>query len=276
MIVLEKKSDFSSIYHKKIAFVPTMGCLHQGHLALVEQAKKIAEIVVVSIFINPTQFGKNEDLAKYPKQLKKDLKMLEDLAVDYVFVPKNDEIYPYGLDQLTLVCPPSKIAKKLCGKFRPNHFQGVCTVVLKLLNIVKPNILVLGAKDWQQTVILKKMILDLEIKTEVVILPTVREKSGLALSSRNQYLKQVEKNKACLIFQALQAAKALFLSGNSNIKDIKNEITKTIAKEPNIEIQYLEICHKDTLQSLKKAQKGALIAIAVFINHIRLIDNLIL
>jgi pantoate--beta-alanine ligase len=259
---------------KSIGFVPTMGALHNGHLALIKEARKENDIVVVSIFVNPTQFGPNEDYLRYPRPFKEDVKKCKEAEVDYIFAPDVETMYPD--DYLTFV-KVEKLSDILCGAFRKNHFRGVATVVLKLFNIVKPDIAYFGLKDYQQFIIIKKMIEDLNLDIKIKGIPTVRDLDGVALSSRNTYLSKEEREEATLLYKSLLGAKDLILNGERNSKKIKKFIYKKltsgkIIKKKNID--YISIVHPEKLEELKYIEKEAVIALAVWVGKARLIDNI--
>lgn len=266
---------------KKIGFVPTMGYLHDGHLALVKESLKITDVTVVSIFVNPIQFGPKEDFNSYPQNLKKDMNMLKNLnhayqqaGVDYIFIPKIKDIYPTGFS--TYVSPEGRIVECLCGVSRPGHFKGCATVVTKLFNIVKPHIAFFGQKDFQQCVVIKKMIKDLNFDISIKIVKTVREKDGLAMSSRNTYLSQEERKSAIILYKSLKYAKNMIKSGKINLEIIINAMRKLIKKENNIKIDYISIVHPDTLKEVKEIRDSIFIALAVKIGKTRLIDNMLI
>ncbi|MCM8757843.1 MAG: pantoate--beta-alanine ligase [Candidatus Omnitrophica bacterium] len=257
---------------KIIGFVPTMGYFHQGHLSLMLQARKDTDKVVVSIFVNPIQFGPKEDFKRYPRDLKRDLKMVKDIGVDIVFCPKEEEMYPEGYKTYVRV---KELEDRLCGRFRPGHFQGVCTVVLKLFNIVMPHIAYFGQKDAQQAIIIKRMVKDLNIPVKIKVMPIVRESDGLAMSSRNTYLNKKEREDAVILYRGLQLAKELVKSGINDSAYIIERVKKFIL--PKItKIDYIEIVDYKNLLPLKKIEKEGLLALAVWIGKTRLIDNIIL
>ena len=256
---------------KTIGFVPTMGALHEGHLSLMRQSKKENDITVVSIFVNPKQFGPKEDFARYPREEKKDKLLAQRAKVDIIFYPSVEEIYPQGY--LTYV-EVEQLTQGLCGRSRPGHFRGVTTVVTKLLNIVTPNILYLGQKDAQQAIVLRKMIQDLNISTEVKICPTIREKDGLAMSSRNSYLSDEHRQEAPFLFQSLKYAQKKIAEGERNVTAINREVTLMIEKNTSAEIEYVECVNTQTLRPLKTIQGEMLLALAVRFGPTRLIDNL--
>ncbi len=258
--------------NKTIGFVPTMGCLHQGHLSLVREARRMSDYVIVSIFVNPKQFGPNEDYEKYPRNITKDAEILSQENVDYVFYPAVEEMYPENYRTYIIV---EDLSDKLCGKSRPGHFKGVATIVLKLLNIIQPNFAFFGQKDAQQSIIIKRMIRDLNLDTEIIILPIVREPDGLAMSSRNLYLSSEERKAATVLFNSLQAAKELIKDGEKKASKIIERIKKIIADEPLAKIDYIEVVDLENLNPMKSLDKTALIAIAVYIGETRLIDNII-
>ena len=257
-----------------IGLVPTMGALHDGHLDLLEAAKAQADLVVVSIFVNPTQFGPNEDIDAYPRDLERDIKLCEEAGADIVFVPKVEELFPKGY---STYISEEKLSEGLCGVSRPIHFRGVLTVVVKLFNIVRPDLAVFGQKDAQQAAVLKKMVVDLHYCVQILIRPTVREEDGLAMSSRNRSLHSTQRNDAAVIFQALQAAKALYDSGNRNVDRILAEATHTLSTSRRIRVIYVSFVDSETLEPLRDLVEGrSLLAVAVWVDEVRLIDNIIL
>ena len=258
---------------KTVGLVPTMGFLHQGHLSLVRESLKRADVTVVSIFVNPTQFGPQEDFKDYPRDIHRDTEVLEKEGVGYLFFPGNEEMYPDGYK--TYVEVPD-LQDKLCGRSRPGHFRGVCTVVLKLFNIVDPDFAYFGQKDAQQAIILKRMAEDLNLKVKVEVLPTVREEDGLALSSRNTYLSQEERRAALVLSRSLDEARQMVENGERDAGRIKNRIKEMIDQEPLARIDYVEIVDMDDLDPVNEIENEALAALAVFIGKVRLIDNTIL
>lgn len=253
-----------------IGFVPTMGYLHEGHLALVRMAKTRADKVVVSIFVNPLQFGPREDFAVYPRDLERDLRLLKPLGVDYVFHPSAEEMYPQGFQTYVEV---TELTKGLCGAYRPGHFRGVTTVVLKLFNIVKPHFAVFGEKDYQQLKVIERMVRDLNLDVQIISHPTVRDHNGLALSSRNTYLSDGERRSAISLYQSLKYAERLILGGERDPERVKNLIRDYIERFPNNRVQYVEIVDPETLEPVEKIDRDVLIALAVFVGKTRLIDN---
>lgn len=258
---------------KTIGLVPTMGALHEGHLSLVKRAKSENDIVAVSIFVNPIQFGQNEDLDKYPRDMEGDMEKLKGEGVDILFMPEVKTIYPEGFSTYITV---KDLSDKLCGAFRQGHFTGVATVVCKLFNIIVPTRAYFGQKDFQQTVIVNRMANDLNMNVELVECPTIRESDGLAMSSRNAYLNPDERNAATVIYKALKTASELMRSGNLNPAGIKKHMNDMLTAEPLIsEIQYAGIYNIDTLDELNEFNKQNLLAIAVKIGNTRLIDNVL-
>jgi pantoate--beta-alanine ligase len=261
-------------HDKTIGFVPTMGALHEGHLSLVKEARKMCDIVVVSIFVNPTQFGPNEDLNKYPRNLTGDTALLTEYNVDYIFVPTVEEIYPPGFATYIEV---EGITDKLEGESRPGHFRGVATVVTILFNIIKPDFAFFGQKDAQQTVVVKRLTQDLGLETEIVVLPTVREENGLALSSRNQYLNAEERQAASIIYRALKAARAEFKNGERNSDRLIEAVRTTLGQEPRIKIDYISVNDTETLEAIERiGENPVFVSLAVYFGKTRLIDNFIL
>ncbi len=259
---------------KLIGFVPTMGFLHEGHLSLIDTAKENADVVVVSIFVNPTQFGPAEDLDKYPRNLEKDLELCRTRGTDIVFAPTVREMYP---EDYSTYINEEKLSQPLCGQSRPAFFRGVCTVVAKLFNIVRPDSAVFGQKDAQQAAVIKRMVRDLNFPVEIIVAPTVREADGLAMSSRNSYLKEFQRRDALRISAALQRGKALYNSGIESTDRIVAEITHAIGEVRRLRVIYVQVVDKDTMQPLRRVVPGrTLIACAVWCDEVRLIDNIVL
>ena len=256
-----------------IGFVPTMGYLHEGHLSLVKEAKKKNDYVVVSIFVNPIQFGPKEDLKKYPSDIKRDLKLLSRYKVDAAFCPDASEMYPKGYKTYIEV---KDLSDKLCGRSRPGHFMGVATIVMKLFNIVEPDIAYFGKKDFQQQVIIKKMVRDLNMNVKIISMPTIREKNGLAMSSRNSYLSRSESEKALVINKALKYVRSLIRSGVRSTAKIRGVMTKLIRTAKGMKIDYISISDPQDLEGKKTIKGKTLIAIAVHIGKTRLIDNILI
>jgi len=258
---------------KRIALVPTMGFLHEGHLSLIRAARKAGDVLVVSIFVNPAQFGPAEDLDSYPRDLERDLQLCEGEGTDIVFTPPAEEIYPDGYSTWV---EETELSRGLCGAARPGHFRGVTTVVLKLFNIVSPDVAFFGRKDYQQFKVISKMARDLDLPVEVVGLPTVREPDGLAMSSRNAYLSDREREEALCLRRALLKARQLLAAGETSAAAVRREMERLIGVEPDARIDYLEFTDPETLQPRETVRPGDLAAGAVFINRVRLIDNLLL
>ncbi len=253
-----------------ISFVPTMGALHEGHLSLMRAAKDKGDFLVVSVFVNPTQFAPNEDFNKYTRDLDGDIRKVSDIGVDAVFFPDVDEIYPEGFETYVEV---EELQKPLCGQFRPGHFKGVATVVLKLFNIVKPDIAVFGEKDYQQFSIIKKMVRDLHLEIEIVGMPIIREEDGLALSSRNAYLSDEERARALALSESLSEIEKRYKKGNKNISNLVQLGIGILNNSSINNIDYFEIRNGSSLGSKKEAQPGDVVAIAARIGNTRLIDN---
>jgi pantoate--beta-alanine ligase len=257
---------------KKIGLVPTMGALHIGHISLIERAAEECDFVVVSIFINPTQFGPTEDFDKYPRNLDADLKICKKAGIDVVFAPTVDQMY--AARNLTWV-NVEKLTEPLCGRFRHGHFRGVTTVCAKLFNIVAADVAYFGQKDAQQSLVIKRMVADLNIPLEIVVCPTVREPDGLAVSSRNQYLTGEQRKDAACIYKSLQKCRQMIDAGVTDTKEIINEMCKVINQVSSIEIEYLSIVDAETLQAIEHITGTILVAIAVRIGTVRLIDNIL-
>jgi len=262
----------------KVGLVPTMGALHAGHLSLIKKAKETCDKVVVSVFVNPIQFGPSEDFDKYPRTLDADMKLCDSEGVDIVFAPSADEMYGKGNrlsnDTLTYVCPPFFYVNTLCGKSRPGHFDGVCTVVNKLFNIVQPDVAFFGQKDAQQVIIIKKMVNDLNIPIEIVQCPIVREESGLALSSRNKYLTEEGKTDALALSKILNNIKLCYSKGIVEVSALKETAYSFLTDKHDLE--YLEFVDKNTLEDKSKADSDTLVLIACRVEGVRLIDNVYL
>jgi len=277
MKILRSVADMKAFAHErrtagaKIGLVPTMGCLHEGHLSLVRECRANADVTVVSVFVNPTQFGPKEDLQSYPKDLRRDVEMLQREGVDVVFTPPEDEMYPPGYRTFVEV---HGLQDRLCGPSRPDHFRGVCTVVLKLFNIVRPDVAFFGWKDAQQLIILRKMARDLDLDIRIEGLPLVRDVDGLALSSRNSYLSAEERRAALVLSKGLREAEAMAGAGEKSAKAVIAKVIETIGKEPLARIDYVEIVSMDDFAPLERIGGEALVALGVFIGKTRLIDNI--
>ena len=253
-----------------IGFVPTMGYFHEGHLALMRRARELADKVVVSIFVNPIQFGPKEDFASYPRDLERDAKLAEEIGVDLLFVPEAEEMYPSGYQTFVEV---TELSKPLCGAKRPGHFRGVATVVLKLFNIVRPHLAVFGLKDYQQYLVIRQMVKDLNLDVEIVGHPIVREEDGLAMSSRNTYLTPEERKSATCLYQALVLAERRVREGEREAQRLKDELSRFILSHPYTRIDYIEFCDPETLAPVEHLEGETLLALAVFVGRARLIDN---
>ena len=257
---------------KVIGLVPTMGFLHEGHLSLVREARKMADIVVVSLFVNPVQFAPSEDFDKYPRDVTRDAELLTSEKTDYIFLPKAEEMYPENYHTYVKV---RDLSAKMCGVSRPDHFEGVTTVVLKLFHIVDPHFAYFGQKDAQQLVIIRRMISDLNLDVEIVRLPIVRESDGLAMSSRNTYLSPEERKAATVLYRALQHAQKKIGDGERKSKVLIKEIRDFIESEPLARIDYISITDMTDLKELKTLKGKCLIALAAYFGSTRLIDNII-
>jgi len=258
---------------KRLGFVPTMGALHAGHLSLMQAARSQCAAVAASIFVNPAQFGPNEDLSKYPRNLERDRELVEIEKIDLLFTPVAKEMYPAGAVTWVTV---EGLGELLEGKTRPGHFRGVTTVVSKLFNIVEPDRAYFGQKDAQQAVIIRKMVRDLDMGVEIVVCPTMRESDGLALSSRNVYLNPEERQQALVLYRALCRVQALADRGEHNAAKLREGAMKVFAEERAVRMDYFEMVDKETLQPVTDVARGALVVTAAFVGKTRLIDNLVL
>jgi pantoate--beta-alanine ligase len=256
-----------------VGFVPTMGYLHEGHLELVRLARADNDVVVVSIFVNPTQFGPSEDFAQYPRDMDRDLALLEKEGTDLAFAPGVEEMYPPGSDTWVDV---GKVTERLEGAARPGHFRGVATVVAKLFNMVHPHRTYFGQKDAQQVIVIKKMVADLDMNLEVIVVPTVRESDGLAMSSRNTYLNPEERKASLVLWNSLKLAQQLFGEGERNADRIREGMITLIGKEPLAKIGYVSVADSETLEELTNIESSAVVSLAVHIGKTRLIDNVLL
>ncbi len=256
-----------------VGFVPTMGYLHDGHLSLVKRARAENPSVVTSIFVNPAQFGPQEDFNKYPRDSQRDLALLEKEKADIVFMPSAAEMYPPQFNSWVEV---NRVAERLEGASRPTHLKGVTTVVAKLFNIVQPTRAYFGQKDAQQAIVIKKMVADLNMNLEIVIVPTLREPDGLAMSSRNTYLNPEQRQAATILYQALNLARKLWSQGEKDARHLRREMTDLILKEPLADIDYVSIADPETLDELEAVDSPALVLLAVRIGSTRLIDNIML
>ena len=257
---------------KTVGFVPTMGALHAGHVSLIQAAAERCDCVVVSIFVNPTQFGPGEDLEKYPRPLEKDLTICEEYGVDIVFAPSRGEMYPReNLSWVTV----DKVSEPLCGRFRPGHFRGVATVCTKLFNIVGADVAFFGQKDAQQVAVIQRMVADLNLPLEIVVCPTVREPDGLAMSSRNQYLSPQERREATMIYRALQKSAELIQAGETDAAKIADQMREVLRQAPGLKVEYVSIVDAESLEDLEQVRGRVLVAVAGRLGSTRLIDNIV-
>ena len=267
---------------KRVGFVPTMGALHEGHLSLVRAARARTQLVAASIFVNPTQFGPKEDLAKYPRSFERDCELLEREGVELLFAPSVDEMYPRdgiavrsGTQSPTWVLV-EELSSKLDGKSRPGHFRGVTTVVSKLFHIVEPDVAFFGQKDAAQVAVIKRMVRDLNVPVEIAVCPIVREPDGLAMSSRNAYLNPQERQRALVLHRSLMRVKELATAGERNASALANAGRKVFAAEPEVKLDYLEIVNAESLDPVEEVAAGTLVAVAAYVGATRLIDNEVL
>lgn len=270
MTAISKEAHRSS---KRVGLVPTMGALHEGHLSLVRAARAQSDVVVVSIFVNPKQFGPREDFSKYPRTLEKDAAMLQAEKVDFIYCPSVEEMYPPGSATWVTV---EGMSERLDGRSRTGHFRGVTTVVSKLFNIVQPDIAVFGQKDGAQAAIIRRMARDLDFEVRILVCPIVREKDGLAMSSRNVYLNSEQRKQATVLYRALTRVHAAADQGESNASKLIAVGRQVIAEEPQVRLDYFEIVNWETLDSVSDISQGALVAVAAYVGETRLIDNLLL
>ena len=272
---IESMRDLVKAAHsagKKVGLVPTMGALHIGHISLIEAAVKNSDFVVVSIFVNPTQFGPGEDFENYPRPLEADLEICRNAGVDVVFAPTAEQMYPS--ENITWV-NVEKLTETLCGRSRPGHFRGVTTVCAKLFNIIAPDVAFFGQKDSQQAIVIKRMVADLNMPLEIVVCPTVREPSGLAVSSRNKYLTERQRQDAAYIYKSLQKCREMIEAGTTDAGVIISEMTKVLNQVPLVEIEYVSIVDSESLQGIDHIIGKVLAAVAVRIGKARLIDNIL-
>lgn len=270
---LEELRSARSLLEGSVGLVPTMGFLHEGHLSLVRRAKAECQNAVVSIFVNPAQFGPTEDLSKYPRDLDRDFRLLEEVETELVWTPTPEVMYPPGFQTWVEV---QEMARPLEGSQRPGHFRGVATVVAKLFNAVGPTKAYFGQKDAQQAAVIRQMTKDLNFPLDIVVCPTVREPDGLAMSSRNAYLDDAQRKAASVLFRALSAAKAAFDRGERDAESLKRTMRELIGREPLARIQYVSCADYDTLQELQRVTTKTLLSMAVFVGKTRLIDNFVL
>jgi pantoate--beta-alanine ligase len=257
---------------KIITFVPTMGYFHEGHLSLMREGRKRGDLLIVSLFVNPTQFGPSEDFKNYPRDFERDAKMAEEVGVDILFMPGVMEMYPSDHQTIVRV---EKVTQNLCGKSRPTHFQGVTTVVLMLFEIVMPHVAIFGEKDYQQLITIQQMVRDLQMSVEVQGMPTVREVDGLAMSSRNTYLLPEERKAARSLYHSLQKAKELLQKGEHRSDRIINEVRGILQSEPLVRVDYAQICDAYTLQDVDRVEGNVVVALAAYLGKTRLIDNFV-
>jgi pantoate--beta-alanine ligase len=271
---MRELADIARCSNKTIACVPTMGYLHEGHLSLIRYAAEVADFVVTTIFVNPMQFGPDEDYDRYPRDTENDLRKACDNGSEYIFLPETKEMYPENFGTKVVV---EGISDKFEGVFRPGHFDGVATVVLKMFNVIKPHIAVFGQKDYQQTLLIKRMVKDLNIDTDIVVRPTVREEDGLAMSSRNTYLAPEFRAKATILYKALMSAKELIEKGERSRIAINNELANILQSEPGVKIDYASAAIADNLEEPEHFKDGdeVVLLVAVNLQKVRLIDNLI-
>jgi pantoate--beta-alanine ligase len=259
---------------QRVAFVPTMGYLHAGHISLVKRARRLVGpkgIVVVSIFVNPTQFAPTEDLTRYPRDLPRDKKLCREAGTDVLFVPKDRDIYPEGFSTYAV---EDNLSQSMEGVSRPTHFRGVTTVVLKLFNLVQPDFAVFGAKDFQQAAVVRRMVTDLNVPVKIVVAPTVRERDGLAMSSRNKYLEGSLRAQAVVLSHAIAKARAAVRNGHPvSAEQLRRELQALIEQQPAARVDYIEFFNPDTLEKIERVGRDAHMALAVFIGNTRLIDN---
>ncbi|MCE5195185.1 MAG: pantoate--beta-alanine ligase [Nitrospiraceae bacterium] len=271
--VMQDTTKVHLLHGRTIGFVPTMGALHEGHMSLVRMSKAENDITVVSIFVNPKQFGPKEDFSKYPRDADGDIAKLKAEGIDVLYMPDDSLVYP---ENFSTFIDMNGLSEKLCGAYRPGHFKGVCTVVAKLFNVVKPTRAYFGQKDFQQCVVIKKMVKDLDMAVEVVVSPIFREEDGLAMSSRNRYLNKEERNAAAVIYECLSKTADMIRSGIIDKKKIKKMMKDRLSNESFVaEIQYASVYDPQTLDELERVEKQALLAVALKIGETRLIDNML-
>jgi pantoate--beta-alanine ligase len=267
---MQEKSEEIRLVGKRIAFVPTMGFLHDGHLGLMAEGRRLADVLVISIFVNPTQFGPAEDYEEYPRDMEGDISKAREAGVDIFFAPSVDEMYSKGFQTKVVV---ERVTQHLCGLSRIGHFEGVATVVAKLFNITKPHFAIFGQKDYQQLIVIRRMVKDLDMDIEVIGVPTVREPDGLAMSSRNKYLNPEERESALCLKKSIDMAYALTNKGERNANRIRSAIQGLILSYPFTNIEYISICDSLTLEGMDAVEGECLVALAVKVGKTRLIDN---
>lgn len=267
---MQRSGESLRLAGKRISFVPTMGYFHEGHLFLMKEARKTADHVIVSIYVNPTQFGPTEDFSQYPRNFERDISMAREVGVDSIFFPSNSEMYPEGYQSYVQV---EKVTQNLCGASRPGHFRGVATICCKLFNIVKPHSAIFGKKDFQQLVAIRRMVADLNLDLEIVGLPTYRTPDGLAMSSRNVYLSKEERPSALALVGALKFAQKLYAEGERNAQAMIAQAEKFLKSHPYTDIDYIKICNALTLEDVTEVDENCVLALAVKVGTTRLIDN---
>lgn len=267
---MQRWSEARRVEGKKIAFIPTMGFLHEGHLSLVREGKKHGDVIVVSIFVNPMQFNQQTDFDKYPKSFEQDRQMLEEVGTDALFSPNASEMYPEGFQTAVEV---EKVSLPLCGAFRPGHFRGVATVVSKLFHIVKPHLAIFGEKDFQQCVVIQRMVKDLSFDLEILPMPTIREADGLAMSSRNARLSTAERQTSLCIARALNRAVEMVQRGERRADQILQNVREILDRQGGVRLEYASLCHPETLEEVSEVTSPTLLAIAAWVGEVRLIDN---
>lgn len=270
---MQKISDQLKQEGKRIGFVPTMGYLHDGHLSLVRKVKGLCDIVVASIFVNPTQFGPGEDFKRYPRDEEGDKAKLEAEGVAFLFTPEAGDMYPSGYQTYVEV---TEVSKGLCGDFRPGHFRGAATVVAKLFNIVKPDVAIFGEKDYQQLLVIKRMVEDLNFDIKIITGVLIREEDGMAMSSRNTYLSPEERQRALILYRSFLKGKNLFQSGERKASALLKAVKESIKSVDGVTLQYVEIRDVETLEKIENVDKTAVIALAAIVGSVRLIDNVII
>jgi pantoate--beta-alanine ligase len=270
---MQRWSETQRLAGKKIACVPTMGFLHEGHLSLVREGKKRGDVVVVTIFVNPMQFNQASDFDKYPRNVEQDQRMLEEIGTDVLFYPTAPEMYPENFQTAVEV---DKVSKPLCGAFRPGHFRGVTTVVAKLFNIVKPHFALFGEKDFQQCVVIQRMVKDLNFDLEIIPMPTIRETDGIAMSSRNARLSEAERRTSLCISRALNQAQKMVTGGERQSEKILQMVRDTLTQDGGVRLEYASLCHPETLEETSHVSEKTVLAIAAWVGDVRLIDNRVL
>ena len=269
---MEERSSQARGEGEVIVLVPTMGFFHEGHLSLMREGRKLGDLLIVSLFVNPTQFGPSEDFKNYPRDFERDRRMAEEVGVDILFVPETREMYPPDHQTIVRV---EKVTRNLCGRSRPTHFQGVTTVVTMLFEMVMPQVAIFGEKDYQQLVTIKQMVRDLHMNVEVVGMPTVREADGLAMSSRNTHLLPEERKAALSLYRSLQKAQELIQKGERDADRILQEMKRILQSEPLVRMDYIQVCDARTLEDIKSIEGDAVIALAAYLGKTRLIDNFV-